>query len=266
MRAEAAEAPSSSRRISTTPSFSCYHALGPEVVVVTVLAGIPPAGEPGSWDREQGVADSPARMRERRREDIEALALSGSRVVHLDLLDSQYADLPPAAEVAAILAQVLEPAARVLGPAGIRNLDHKVVRDAVLIARPDAMLYADLPYALHPDFGGFALPEEIADRDVEQVELRLAEDALAEKLAAVRCYRTQLDQRHLVRRLRRPRRAGPRSAVDGLQLAQPALRYTGVASGLAFRKTAAARRRKPTPARISATPTTMAKIETPVAM
>ena len=81
-----------------------------------------------------------------------------------------------------------------LGPAGILNVDHKAVRDAVLLARPDAVLYADLPYALHPDHGGFALPEEIADRDAERVEVRLTEAELTEKLAAVRCYPTQLDQ------------------------------------------------------------------------
>ncbi len=42
--------------------------------------------------------------------------------------------------------------------------------------------------------------------------------------------------------------------------------YTGFGSGLVPRKTANARSMKPTPARISATPTTIAKIETPVAM
>ena len=65
---------------------SCYRELGPETIVVTVFAGIPPPGEPGSWDRRTGATDSTARMRERRTEDIEALALSGSRAVHLDLL------------------------------------------------------------------------------------------------------------------------------------------------------------------------------------
>ena len=173
---------------------SCYRELGAETIVVTVLAGIPPPGEPGSWDRRTGATDSTARMRERREEDLGALALSGCRPIHLDLLDSQYAELPPVAEIAAILAPFLEPAVRVLGPAGILNVDHKAVRDAVLLARPDAVLYADLPYALHPDHGGVALPEEIADRDVERVEVRLTEAELTEKLAAVRRYPTQLDQ------------------------------------------------------------------------
>ena len=173
---------------------SCYRELGPETTVVTVLAGVPPPGEPGSWDRVTGATDSPARMRERLEEDRAALAISGSRVVHLDLLDSQYADVPRPAEIGAIVAPLLEPADRVLAPAGIRNRDHTVVRDAVLHVRPDAVLYADLPYALHPEYGGFALPLEVADRETEQVEVRLAGTELAAKLAAVRCYRTQVDQ------------------------------------------------------------------------
>ena len=78
-----------------------------------------------------------------------------------------------------------------LGPAGIRNLDHKAVRDAVLLVRPDALVYADLPYALR---GGFALPEEIAGRYGEQVEVRLDDAELTEKLEASRCYPSQLDQ------------------------------------------------------------------------
>ena len=80
-----------------------------------------------------------------------------------------------------------------LGPAGILNVDHKAVRDAVLLARPDAVLYADLPMR-SLIYGGFALPEEIADRDTERVEVRLTGSELTEKLAAVRHYPTQLDQ------------------------------------------------------------------------
>ena len=58
-------------------------------------------------------------------------------------------------------------------------------------------------------------------------------------------------------------RMSPRRASKGF--AQPC-GYTGFGSGLVPRKTANARSMKPTPARISATPTTMLKIATPVAM
>jgi hypothetical protein len=172
---------------------SCYHALGPDTTVVTVLAGIPTTEEPGWFDLENGVTDSPARMRERHQEDVEAVALSGSAAVHLDLLDSQYAELPGTAEIADPLAPILEPAERVLAPAGIKNVDHKAVRDAVLSIRPNAVLYADLPYALHPDYGGFELPPELGRR-AALVEHCLDEAAVAEKLEAVRRYRTQLEQ------------------------------------------------------------------------
>jgi LmbE family N-acetylglucosaminyl deacetylase len=172
---------------------SCYHALGPGTIVVTVFAGIPTATEPGWWDRANGVIDSRARMRERQREDEEALALSGSAFVHLDLLDSQYATLPRTAEIAARLAPHVAPATRVLAPVGIRNVDHKAVRDAVLALRDDAILYADLPYALRPDFGGFEPPPEVG-RHRTPVEHILSEGAVAEKLAAVSRYRTQLEQ------------------------------------------------------------------------
>lgn len=173
---------------------SCYHALGPETAVVTVLAGAPRAGVLGSWDRDGGATDSVARVAERRAEDERALMQSGSRYVHLDFLDAQYGNQRDAAEIRTTLAPILESATHVLAPAGIGNLDHRLVRDAVLAVRNDAVLYADLPYALHADYGGFALPEEIADRDAERVELQLADAELAQKLAAVRCYRTQLDQ------------------------------------------------------------------------
>ena len=172
---------------------SCYHALSAQATVVTVLAGIPTAAEPGSWDLETGVTDSRARVRERLEEDLEALALSGSRVVHLDLLDSQYAELPETAAIATRLAPFVGPAERVLAPAGIRNLDHKAVRDAVLSLRDDAILYADLPYALHPDYGRFELPAELGPRG-EMVEHVLDESTVAEKLDAVSRYRTQVDQ------------------------------------------------------------------------
>lgn len=172
---------------------SCYHALGPGTTVLTVLAGAPATAQPGWWDLENGVADSRARMRERRQEDGEALALSGSALVHLDGLDSQYAQLPEPAAIATLLEPYVASARQVLAPAGIWNLDHKVVRDAVLAVRADAVLYADLPYALHPDSGGFALPAEV-EGDRTAVEYVLDEETIAEKLEAVSRYRTQLDQ------------------------------------------------------------------------
>ncbi len=136
----------------------------------------------GEWDADGGATSSVERVRERRTEDAQALALSGSRAVHLDFLDKQYWN--PHGPSIEELAAGLEPrlVGPVYAPAGIGNDQHALVRDAVLAVRPDAVLYADLPYALRHGFGE-------PGRDVE------LDDALvAEKLAASRCYATQLDQ------------------------------------------------------------------------
>jgi hypothetical protein len=163
--------------------FSCYSVLGPETTVVTVAGGFPAEGVLGEWDAEGGATSSVERVRERRVEDETALAFSGSRAVHLDFLDEQYyseGDGPSVAE----LAKGLEPhlVGTVYAPAGIGNDQHALVRDAVLAVRPDAILYVDLPYAL---IHGWGEP----GRDVE-----LDDAAVAEKLAASRCYATQLNQ------------------------------------------------------------------------
>lgn len=162
--------------------FSCYSVLGPDTTVVTVLAGFPADGVLGGWDAEGGATSSVDRVRERRAEDEAALGLSGSRPLHLDFLDKQYWD--PDGPSVGELAYGLEPhlAGTVYAPAGIGNDQHALVRDAVLAVRPDAILYADLPYALKHGWGEPA-------RDVE-----LADATVAEKIAASRCYATQLDQ------------------------------------------------------------------------
>lgn len=162
--------------------FSCYSALGPETTVITALAGFPPEDVLGAWDADGGATSSVERVRERRAEDDAALALSGSRAVHLDFLDKQY--WSPSGPTVAELAAGLEPhlLGTVYAPAGIGNDQHALVRDAVLAVRPDAVLYADLPYALKHGFGE-------PGRDVE-----LDKATVAEKIAASRCYATQLDQ------------------------------------------------------------------------
>ncbi len=162
--------------------FSCYSVLGPETTVVTVLGGVPPAGVLGDWDADGGATSSRERVLERRAEDERALALSGSTVVHLDFPDKQYWDdlgEPSTAELADGLLPYL--VGTVYVPAGIGNDQHALVRDAVLSVRSDVVLYADLPYALRHGFGN--------GRDVV-----LDEAAVAEKLAASRCYVTQLTQ------------------------------------------------------------------------
>jgi hypothetical protein len=172
--------------------FSCYSALSPETCVVTVLAGLPPAGVLGAWDRDGGATDSRSRVLERREEDRQALLRSRSRATHLDFYDAQYVGLggiaaPTPSELCTGLAAHLEAAETVFAPAGIRNPEHKLVRDAVLTARSDSSLYADLPYALHPEMGGFRLPAELDPEDWVLREEALPAAAAADKVDSSRC-------------------------------------------------------------------------------
>lgn len=174
-------------------ALSCWSLLGvagatgpgrPPVVVLDACAGLPPVGVLGPWDARGGAPSSRERVRERHAEEREALAATGASIVLLDLLDWQYG--PQGEDVAAALAPHLSEAGWVLAPAGIGgHRDHLRVRDAVLALRPDAVLYADLPYALRhgwePPLPGY-----------EPEERPLDGAALAAKLAALACYRTQL--------------------------------------------------------------------------
>lgn len=156
----------------------------PPVVVVDVCAGLPPEGVLGPWDERGGAQSSRERVRVRQAEEREALAATGAEVVLLDLLDWQYG--PRGEDVAAALAPHLAGAGWVLAPAGIGgHRDHLRVRDAVLALCPDAVLYADLPYALRH---GWEPPVPGYEPEARPLDA----DALAAKLAALACYRTQL--------------------------------------------------------------------------
>ena len=144
---------------------SCYAALSQSVTVVTVFAGFPPPGTLGFWDAGGGATDSRERIAERRSEDREALARCGAELVHLDFHDVQYVDdgrgradrrRGAAGGLARRWSADATTRARPVGALGHadrplhrlrrrRYSDHRFVRDAVLAARPDATLYADLP-------------------------------------------------------------------------------------------------------------------------
>lgn len=178
---------------------SCFSVLGRETTVVTVLAGVPPEGVLGDWDEETGATSSHRRVLERRLEDAEALRGAASAFVHLDFPDSQYwghASISPPALGALVeaLRPCLADAEAVFVPAGIHNSDHKLVRDAALAVRPGATLYADLPYALHPDLGGFALPPEVPAAGRRRRDVQLDPARLAAKIEACRLYGTQLER------------------------------------------------------------------------
>src|SRR5258708_31631699 len=86
-------------------------------------------------------------MQQRCAEDVAALAVAGCPYVYVGLLEVEYGGgiCPPGALDASI-----DGADVVYAPAGIGlrhvNKEHGRVRDAVLMLRPDARLYADQPY------------------------------------------------------------------------------------------------------------------------
>jgi LmbE family N-acetylglucosaminyl deacetylase len=190
---------------------SCYGALSPTTTVVTVFAGFPPPATLGSWDAGGGATDSRERIAERREEDRAALRRSGARLVHLDFPDVQYVTMgavpaTPTHELEATLRGLIQDDQTVLAPCALsamrrphwlrrrRYSDHRFVRDAVLAVRPNATLYADLPYALNPRTGGFALPRDIDRRGYVEHRRQLDAELVAAKVESVRCYSTQLDQ------------------------------------------------------------------------
>ena len=154
------------------------------VTVLDVCAGLPPEGVVGEWDARGGATSSRDRVRQRRLEEAAALAATGARLVLLDLLDWQYG--PEGEDVAAVLAPYLAGAGWVYAPAGIGgHHDHLRVRDAVLALHPEAVLYADLPYALRH---GFEPP--LPGYEPEEVALDTA--VAAAKVAALALYVTQV--------------------------------------------------------------------------
>ena len=179
--------------------FSCYSVFSPETTVATVFAAIPPPGRVGGWDREGGALDSHIRAHERREEDRHALLISRAEAVHLDFADGQYANAgmlprPDPAGIRDSLKPLLDDAEEVYAPAGIGNDEHAFVRDVVLSARADAILYADLPYALKVERGGFNLPSSLGASTRLPSDVYLDSALLHEKLEAVRAYRSQLRQ------------------------------------------------------------------------
>jgi LmbE family N-acetylglucosaminyl deacetylase len=210
-----------SRRLVLSPHlddavFSCWHVVaGPEDVdVVTLFGGVPEAGgEVPRWDRITGARDPAERVRERREEDREALALAGRRGTYLDFVEAQYgSELPSVDELVAALGAV-SPSTEVFSPAGIgTHSAHVRVRELALRLAAEgceASFYADLPYATEFGWPAWVTGDEpdpfrdvdgawradakpLYERGYEPEAVRL-DDALRQgKLEAMRRYRSQL--------------------------------------------------------------------------
>jgi LmbE family N-acetylglucosaminyl deacetylase len=132
-------------------------ARSPGVRVISCFAGAPDPSVRGGWDARTGSSSGTAAVAARRAEDARALGLTGSRPVHLDLLDEQYRGGSPAphAELVGHLRTWCAGAHEVWLPAGLGgHTDHVATRDAGLVAtahgQQQVRLYADLPYAGQP--------------------------------------------------------------------------------------------------------------------
>jgi hypothetical protein len=199
---------------------SCWHVLAErgEVVVINVFAGVPARmSEPAWWDQLTGASDSRQRVRERVKEDREALALVGRESLNLGFLDEQYREAEhPLAPLAAQIESRLVHGAHVYAPAALGgHVDHALVRAAALQLRHAGFgvsLYADLPHAtIHgwpawvtgtgttasPDLAAGAWYRTLAQTGISPAAMHLEVHQLdahshARKLKAVHSYVSQL--------------------------------------------------------------------------
>lgn len=185
--------------------------------VVNVFTGTPAPGTTTLWDTITGAGDSAQRVRERIAEDAVALALAGREAQNLPHLDSQYRTASSAPGLAALdagVAALAPSASRVYVPAAIgAHPDHRLTRRygrMLLRSGMPVTLYADLPYCvlhgwphwvdgrpLETERNVDAFWRSFLDEVPEMPALRsghverLADDAAASKLEAMRAYRTQ---------------------------------------------------------------------------
>jgi LmbE family N-acetylglucosaminyl deacetylase len=198
--------------------FGCGDWLGahPGAVVVTVLAGRPPAGTPLTpWDAAAGFAPGDDVVGERRGEDARALAVLGARPIWLDFLDAQYGEPPDGATLAAALEAVFKRVAptTALVPLGLFHSDHALVHAAALDCARRERQARWLAYE-EPTYRG--LPEALAGRldALRKAGVTVAphpdgsESSADTKLQAIRCYASQL------RALQTPGRPGWRAALE----------------------------------------------------
>jgi hypothetical protein len=189
-----------------------------ELNVVTVFAGVPPASRVAIWDEITGAADSAERVRARLDEDARAMARANREPHNLSLLDAQYRTgrfAPALDDVDRAICERVPSASRIYVPAGIgRHADHLLARGyGRLLAHMGfpVTVYAELPYCIAhgwPAWVDGREPDPYRNVDahwmsfLEDLEelpplrsgevVRLEAPVAEAKLAAMRCYETQL--------------------------------------------------------------------------
>ena len=185
------------------------------VVVVTVFAGAPdPTASFSPYARElhERWGHPVEAVKERQREDRQALALLGAEAVHWDYRDCIYRRTPRgdyayASEAAlwgemhpseAALAQrltgrirdlPLRPEGALYVPLAVGgHVDHRIVRRAAEMCGRELIYYEDFPYAEDPEDVSAAL----AGRRWKSELVSLPPEALEAKIAAIARYRSQI--------------------------------------------------------------------------
>lgn len=179
----------------------------PGATVVTVFTGNPPQYPTPMrlWDVQSGFAPGDDVMAVRRDEDACALDVLGATPVHLGFVEHTYlpGDKPvPPDEVAPALAdalRALRPSC-VIVPFGLANPDHDVTHRAAMLVRYAAHGELAVPWFCYEDHGYKHIPGMLAWR-VSQLfragvwptpAVVATDHTIERKMAAVRCYPTQL--------------------------------------------------------------------------
>ncbi len=183
-------------------------------VVATVCSGQPGEGVPAHrWDANSGFPSADAAATGRRAEDAAALAMLGASQVLLGFLDGDYKEWvghchedasvskpfePALAAAIGDLIDALEPRV-IVGPMGLLHPDHIATAEAVwsvLRGRPGgrALGYVDLPYGISNRESLQQALARLPGSGLRGDDYPLPSAPTASKEAAVRCYRTQLDQ------------------------------------------------------------------------
>lgn len=185
-------------------SLGQFLATRPGSVVVTVLAGVPPAdGTVTAYDAEHGFATSAESVEQRQREDAEALRRLDATAVHLPFLDRQYMIHPEPIEIIAAIDTLLRARPgigwEVYTPLGIGHYDHYLVGDlaraACKVGIDRVFAYEELPYRVWAPEQVVTSFERIAEQGWAHAALPhpIQQGARATKIEALSCYASQLD-------------------------------------------------------------------------
>ena len=135
--------------------FSCWQFINmPGSTVMTVFAGIPPAGTTKLWDKICGQANSELMVLQRLKENKIALKQTQATIAYLDYLDKQYRDQP--LKVNDLVGQIQKAATKqstLIAPLAaskvFRHPDHILVRQAAITLKEagySVAFYPDIPY------------------------------------------------------------------------------------------------------------------------